>query len=224
MAQKINIALVEDESLFRKGVSSLLNHEKGMKVIFEAENGAELLNFLEQNDDHPNIVLMDLNTPKVNGIQATRIIARKFPQIKIIVLTSHKTRSLILNTIQIGAASYLLKNTSAQKLISTIREVAEKGCFYDEEVLDILKENSEGIKKQRKLVFDCDELTPREKEVLKLICKQYNTKEIADKLFISNRTVDGHRNNLLMKTDSKNMAGLVVFALLNEIITTADLI
>lgn len=224
MAQGIKIALTEDESLFRKGVASLLSQEEQIEVVFEAENGAELLTYLKQDHPHPDIVLMDLKTPKPNGVETIRILSNDFPHIKTIVLTNYKTRSLILNMIHIGAASYLLKNTTAKKLISTIKLVAKNGYFYDDEILNILKENSITQKKQRKPSIDCDKLTHREKEIIHLICKQYNTQEIADKLFISNRTVDGHRNHLLVKTDSKNMAGLVVYAIMNELISLEDLI
>lgn len=224
MAQIIKVALADDEALFRKGISSILNHEKGFKIIFEAENGAQLLTFLEQNKEHPDIIMMDIKMPEVNGVEATQLISHQYPHIKIIALTSYKSKSLIVNMIDIGAASYLLKNTTAQKLIGTIQEVAERGYLYDDEVLNIIKENSGNLKKRQKFSFNCEELTKREKEVIKLVCKQYNTKEIADELFINHRTVDGHRNNLLQKTASKNMAGLVVYAILNEIVTVKDLI
>lgn len=224
MSATVKIALAEDEPLFRKGIASILEQQKEMEVVFEADNGAELLTFLEKGGNHPDIVLTDLKMPEVNGVEATRTISELYPHIKTIVLTNYKTRSLIVNMIHIGSASYLLKNTTARKMIATIKKVSEKGYFYDDEVLNIIKENSATLKKQRKFSFDSEELTQREKEIIKLICKQYSTKEIADKLFISNRTVDGHRNNLLLKTDSKNMAGLVVYAMLNNIITAEDLI
>jgi DNA-binding NarL/FixJ family response regulator len=217
MESNIKIILVDDEILFRKGISFLLEREKNLEIIFEASNGDELISYLQSNKNHPDIIMMDLKMPLINGIEATKIIRKDFPEIKIIALTSYDSKSFVANMIDVGAVSYLIKNATPQDLLTTINEVALKGFYYTNYILEIIKEDVLTTKKV-KSNFDSNFLTKREIEVLKLICFQKSTVEIAEQLFISPRTVEGHRNNLLLKTESKNIAGLVVYAVQNDII------
>lgn len=217
MSPKIKIVIADDEVLFREGISFLLRREPNMEILYEANNGAELIHFLK-NNELPDIILMDLKMPEVNGVEATKIIHEIYPHIKIIALTSYNTKPFILNMIQSGACSFLKKNTTPQELIFTINEVEEKGFYYNTAIVEALHENITAPKKKTLSFFDENYISKREKEVLELICKQYSTPEIAKKLFISSRTVEGHRNNLLLKTESKNTAGLVVYALQNKIV------
>jgi DNA-binding NarL/FixJ family response regulator len=217
MERKIKIILVDDEILFRKGISFLLEREKNLEIIFEASNGDGLISYLQSNKNHPDIIMMDLKMPLINGIEATKIIRKDFPEIKIIALTSYDSKSFVANMIDVGAVSYLIKNATPQDLLTTINEVALKGFYYTNYILEIIKEDVLTTKKV-KSNFDSNFLTKREIEVLKLICFQKSTVEIAEQLFISPRTVEGHRNNLLLKTESKNIAGLVVYAVQNDII------
>jgi DNA-binding NarL/FixJ family response regulator len=216
MSKNIKIILADDEELFRKGILFLLEREKNIEVIFEASNGLELIDYLKQNDNYPDIIMMDLKMPFLNGVEATKIIHKEFPVVKIIALTSYNTKSFIANMIDVGASSYLVKSASPKSMISTINEVYKKGFYYDEIVLEVIQDDI--LSKSTKNRFDEDYLTNREKEVLELICQQYSTNEISQKLFISSRTVEGHRNNLLLKTESKNIAGLVVYAIQNKIV------
>ena len=219
---KLKIALADDEPLFRNGISFLLQREADIDVIFEASDGSQLLAFLKLADSLPDIIIIDLKMPELNGVEATRIVCEEYPKIKVIVLTSYNTKMFIRNMIDVGAASYLVKNTTPANLIKTIREVAAKGFYYDEHVVEVIKEDIAGAK-NTKSAFESWQLTSREKEIIQLICSEYSTKEIADKLFISQRTVEGHRNNLLLKTECKNMAGLVIYALRNDILTIKDI-
>jgi DNA-binding NarL/FixJ family response regulator len=212
----INLVLVDDEILFRKGIYFLLQREENINILHEASDGEALLDYLNTAEEKPDIILMDLKMPLLNGVEATKIIRNDFPEIKIIALTSYNTDTFIANMIHVGASSYLVKNATPSEMIATINEVANKGFFYNENVLKII---NNGISKKSKSQFDEDFITNREKEVLQLICEQKSTAEIAEKLFISPRTVEGHRNSLLIKTESKNIAGLVVYALQNQIIT-----
>ena len=216
MNKTIKIILVDDEILFRKGISFLLEREKNLEIIFEASNGNELISFLKTNNDHPDIILMDLKMPIINGVEATKIIRQDFPEIKIIALTSYDSKSFVANMIDVGAVSYLIKNATPHDLVTTINEVALKGFYYTDYIMKIITEDVLTNKKV-KSNFDSNFLTKREIEVLKLICFQKSTVEIADQLFISPRTVEGHRNNLLLKTESRNIAGLVVYAIQNDI-------
>lgn len=216
MNPAIKIALVDDEVLFRKGIAFLLQREDNIEILFEASDGEELISNLEKIEVKPDIIIMDLKMPVLNGVEATRIIRKSYPDIKIIALTSYDTKSFIANMIQVGAVAYLIKNTTPKDLIHTINEVAKKGFYYSENVLKIIQEtivSSKNSKGQLETSF----LSPREIEILQLICLQKTTTEIAEHLFLSPRTVEGHRNNLLLKTESRNIAGLVVYAIQNEI-------
>ena len=222
MINAIKIILVDDAVLFRKGISFLLGREKNMKIIFEASNGDELISFLQNNkNNHPDIIIMDLKMPVLNGVEATKLIRKEFPELKIIALTSYDSKSFVANMIDVGAVSYLIKNATPQELLITINEVALKGFYYTDYVMKIIQDDVLTNKKT-KSNFDSNFLSPREIEVLKLICTQKSTVEIAEQLFISPRTVEGHRNNLLLKTESRNIAGLVVYAVQNEIIVLND--
>lgn len=215
---KIKIALVDDEELFRKGILFLLQREENIDIVFEASNGQDLIEFMLNTQILPDIIMMDLKMPLLNGVEATKIINRDFPNSKVIALTSYNTRSFIANMIEVGAASYLIKSASPQEMIDTINEVAKKGFYYNENVLQVIQDDVLLKGKNTRSIFDEDFLTNREKEVLQCICNQLSTLEIAEKLFLSVRTVEGHRNNLVVKTQVKNVAGLVVFAIQNKII------
>ncbi len=219
MSSKIKIVIADDEQLFRKGMRFLLEKTDEFEVIFEAEDGSELVDLLKTSEVVPDIILMDLKMPKLNGVEATKVVHKDYPDIKIIALTSYGGKSFIINMIDVGASSYLLKNTSPKDVVFTIKEVHEKGFFYNEKVMKMIHENllsSSG----KKIRSDLDKklLSKREIEVLELICAEYTTNEIAEKLFISPRTVDGHRNNLLLKTGSKNVAGLVIYGIQKKLI------
>ena len=219
MDNKITLAIADDELLFRQGLISILNKEEHLDIVFDAENGKDLMNKLRSSDQVPEIVITDLKMPELNGVEATKLIRKEFPDVKIIALTSYFSKPFIINMISIGAVAYLAKNSTPKLMLTTINEVAEKGFYYDEQVMKFIHEglinNSDQNKKSN---FDTTYFTKREKEVLDLICKQYTTNEIGDTLFISPRTVEGHRNNLLLKTESKNVAGLVVYAIQNKLV------
>ncbi|WP_435416484.1 response regulator [Polaribacter aestuariivivens] len=215
----INIAIADDEQLFRSGIRFLLEREANINVIFEAENGEELINFIKNTEEFPDVILMDLKMPEINGVEATKTLHKSHPNIKIIALTSYDGKSFITNMIDVGASSYLLKNASPKKVIHTINKVFEKGFYYDDRVLKIIHENIiSSTGKRIKSDLDNQLLSKREIDVLELLCDQYTTAEIAEKLFISPRTVEGHRNNLLAKTQSKNVAGLVIYGIQKKLI------
>jgi DNA-binding NarL/FixJ family response regulator len=221
MDEKVKLILADDEELFRKGVSFLLQREENLEVLFEASNGMELIEYLRTSKNHPDIIMMDLKMPLLNGVEATKLICKEFPNIKVIALTSYNTKSFIANMINVGAASYLVKSASPSEMIDTVNGVADKGFYYNENTMQVIKEDI--ISKNVKSPLDSDFLTTREQEVLHLVCGQYSTAEIAEKLYISARTVEGHRNNILVKSGTRNIAGLVVFAIQNRIVLLDDL-
>lgn len=219
MKNNIKVLLVDDEVLFRKGIAFILEREADIEVIYEASNGRELIDFLETTTEHPDIIITDLKMPLLNGVEATKLIHVNFPNIKIIALSSYDSKSFVANMIDVGAVSYLVKNATPQELLKTIREVHNVGFYYNNYVMEVIKETV--VDGANKSPFEIV-LTNRENEVLQLICDQKTTAEIAEILFLSPRTVEGHRNNLLLKTTSKNIAGLVVFAIQNKIILIYD--
>ena len=212
----IKVALADDETLFRRGLKLLLEGNERIQVVLTAENGADLLDQLKASEDLPDVLLLDLKMPKMNGIEVAKVLQVDYPSLKTIVISTHFSRAFIINMVELSAVAYLPKNSEPKEVIETIIAVYEKGFYYNNEVLSIIRENL--ISKKKPKAYFSVELTAREKEVLQLICEQYTASEIAEKLFISSRTVDGHRNNLLLKLDCKNVAGLVVQALQNEIV------
>ncbi len=219
----IKILLADDGLLFRKVVSFLLTKEENIEIVFEASNGSEIVSFLDENSNHPDIILMDIEMPLLNGVEATKLIHKNFPNIKIVALTAHDSETFILNMIHVGAVSFIEKNANPDQVIFTINEVFNKGFYYNSKVLEIIHKEEHLPSQKTKSYFDKDYFTQREKEVLKLISQQLNSIEIGEKLFISPRTVDVHRKNLLEKTNSKNVAGLLVYALRNKIISLEEL-
>jgi DNA-binding NarL/FixJ family response regulator len=223
MDNRITIALVDDEVLFRKGLAFLLKREKNMQVVFEASHGGELIDYLQTAQPKPDIIVLDLRMPVINGVEATKIISTQYPHSKVIALTSYNTKAFIANVIDVGAVSYLVKNTTPNELIKAINEVAAKGFYYNDYILKIIQECLLASDRKVRSSFDKEQLTPREAEVLILICRQHTAAEIAEKLFLSPRTVEGHRNNLLRKTECKNMIGLIIYAIRNDFVAIDDL-
>ena len=216
---KINVVIADDEELFRVGIAYVLSRDEEINVQFEASNGKELLSYLAEVAILPDIIITDIKMPELNGVEATKAISQAYKEIGIIALTTYNTKPFIRNMIDVGASAYLVKNTPPAKVLHTIKQVFYNGFYYDKTVMKVLNERSVAKNAHAsKSVFDTDYLTPRERDVLELICKQYKTSEIGEQLFISPRTVEVHRKNLLDKTGVKNIAGLVIFALYNNLV------
>ncbi|MCB0706370.1 MAG: response regulator transcription factor [Saprospiraceae bacterium] len=214
----IKIAIADDEMLFRKGLILILEENPDFKIIIEAGNGAELMERIRLSEEKPDILLLDLQMPVRSGIQTAPDLQKEFPEIRIIIISSHYHRSYIIHLIELGASAYLPKNADPNLVATSIREVHQKGFYYTGEVLSLIREHLQTPIKTKPIIPG-QELSSREMEVLQLICEQCTTTEIAEKLFISPRTVDGHRNRLLEKTDSRNTAGLVIYALQNDLVS-----
>lgn len=216
---QINLVLADDEELFRVGMSHILSKDQEINILFQAANGQQLIDFLAEATTLPDIIIMDIKMPELNGVEATKTIHKIYPEISIIALTTYNTRPFIRNMIQVGASAYLVKNSPTNKVIHTIKQVFYNGFYYDKLVIDAIKSGQSSTEKgSNKTIFDEDFITPREREVLHLICNQNTSQEIADQLFISKRTVEVHRKNLLEKTQVKNIAGLVIFAVHNDLV------
>ncbi len=208
----IHIAVADDQLLFRKGMIGLLNSIPGFKVIIEAENGVDLMEKIAGSNEIADVVLLDINMPQMNGLETLSKIKNLYPFIKAVMLTVHEEEKYIVKLIDAGANAYLPKNTEPQELEKAIQTVIEKDFYFNDKTIEAMRN---GFKYDKpKISLDvADSITEREKEILRFICKEYTAAEIARELFISERTVNGHRNNLLQKTGCKNAAGLVVFAI-----------
>jgi len=215
MKDKILIALADDEVLIRKGIKNLLGDESDFQIILDVNNGEELLQQLENHAEKPNIILMDINMPVTNGIDATKIISEKYPDIKIIALSSYKSDVLVSKMMDMGAVAYLHKSIDPEKINLTIHSVMDKGYHFESDFLQHINP----ILKNSTVVITENFFTRREIEILRLICREYTSSEIARKLNLSVRTVEGHRNNIILKSGSKNIAGLVVFAIRHSFYT-----
>jgi DNA-binding NarL/FixJ family response regulator len=218
MIVKTKIALADDEVLIRKGICAILEQEQNFDIIFEASNGVELLDFLNATENLPEVILMDIKMPELNGLETTKQIAKQFPDIKIIALSSYNSPTFVTNMLHVGAVCHIAKSASPSEMITYINLVIANGFHFKQSELVYLDKNLE----KTKTVFDADFLTKRELEVLKLICQQKTASEIAEILKISPRTVEGFRASLLFKTDSKNSIGLVIFAVQNHLFSLEE--
>jgi DNA-binding NarL/FixJ family response regulator len=200
--EPILVAIAEDQKLFRECMISMLNQFEYIRVVGEAANGHELITWMQVAAEKPQVVLLDLTMPVMNGAETTRHIKTHFPDTKIIILSVHNEERHIVQMVAEG--------------VNAILGVQERGFYFNDETLKILHQ---GMHQKKPRKFDPENaLTTREREILTMICQECTTNEIADKLFLSVRTVDGHRNNLLEKTGARNTAGLIIYAIRHQMV------
>lgn len=212
MMDSVKIMLVDDHKMIREGIKTYLAEDPKYDIVGEAKNGIDCLNQLENLE--VDLILTDLHMPEMDGIELAREVKDKHPEIKLIALTMMGESQHIKQMLAEGALGYLLKNCGETEVKLAIQNVMMGGTYYSPEVTNIIMNNIRKVKpKSGSNVAMEMPLTDREKEVLKLILKEYTNQEIADELFISVRTVDAHKRNLLDKTGSKNVAGLVIYAI-----------
>lgn len=217
--QTINVAIADDHKLFSSGVAGLLNGMKGVKCLFEASNGKEVLEELERRKIHPDIILMDINMPVMDGIEATEKIKKDYPDIKIIILSMHDEELYIAHLIKKGALGYLLKNTDPKEMERAINAVYEDGYYFTPNVVKAMHRSISGRKSPvANFTSSGHSLSEREYEILQYICKEMSTKQIADQLSLSPKTIEGHRTKLLEKLNAKNSVGLAIYALREGIV------
>ena len=210
------IYLVDDHPIFLKGLSLLLNEVKEFKVIGEANNGVEFL--LDMEHQAPDVVLMDIRMPGMNGIDATRYALEKFPGMNIIALTMFGEQKYYNLMAEAGARGFLQKDVTKDELVEAIKRVSEGETYFSQRVMSELAGNSGGLAREEFLEAMDEKLTERELEVLKYLVNGLSAHEIADKMFISPRTVEGHRASLISKTVTKNVVDLVIFAIRHKLV------
>ncbi|MFT6923965.1 MAG: DNA-binding NarL/FixJ family response regulator [Crocinitomicaceae bacterium] len=221
--KQIKIAIADDHLLFLDGLSRLLSAIDYLDVQIQANNGMELMTQLSESPAI-DVVLLDLDMPEMDGIEALSLLQEKYPNIKVIILSMHKEEAFILYLIQKGAHGYLLKNSSFDEVLIAINRTVEFGHYYDDLIVDIMRRGLQLKNRKSVSIGQGVHFTERELEVINLICRECTAAEISEKLFISIRTVEGHKKNLLQKTNSKNMVGLILACIKNKVISIDDLL
>ena len=217
-SNQINVALVDDHILVRSGLKLILKQIDDINVVLEASHGRELLDKIESTPI--DVILLDIEMPVMDGKETLEHLRKHFPEIKVLILTMHQHDSFIVNMMEIGANGYLLKESNPDEVIEAIRTVNKEGVFFNagtsKALLSKLTNNQSS-----KPSWNQDghsSLNQREIDILRLICDEKTTAEIADKLFLSPKTIEGYRKGLLEKTDSKNIAGLVKYAIKHRLV------
>lgn len=210
---KLNIIIVDDHEFFRNGLKMVINRLKYAKVIGEATNGSEFLALLAKKE--PDIVLIDIQMPVMNGIEATRKALELYPDLRIVALTMFDDEEYVQSMIDAGAKGFLLKNITKEVLDQALQAIQSGNNYYSPELWEFFTKKV--VREPRQEEEDV-QLTRREKEILALICDGLSNKEIADRLSISERTVIGHKSNLLSKTNTKSSVGLLSYAIKNRLV------
>ncbi|MBI5568627.1 MAG: response regulator transcription factor [Desulfomonile tiedjei] len=216
MPAKSRIVIAEDHTIIREGLRSLLTSDPDFEIVGEAENGLQAVQCIEKL--RPDLVLMDISMPRMDGLEAIRRIREHSPDTKILVLTVHKNEEYILATLQAGADGYALKYVSHAELVSAIKTVLRGETYLSPAVSQVVLGGYLEGKKALKRRSSMDSLTPREREILRLVAEGYKNREIAERLYISVKTAETHRSNLMKKLDLHSAAALTAFAIENRII------
>ncbi|MBU0763975.1 MAG: response regulator transcription factor [Bacteroidetes bacterium] len=216
--KKISVLIADDHKMFREGIRSMLEKEKDIEVAGEAENLDGILQSM--NEYQADVVLMDITMGETCGIEATKVVIDHYKDVAVLALSMHSDKKYILEILEAGAKGYILKNAGKEEMLNAIRSVARGDGYFSSEVSSKLIEHlsNQGASEKKGKSENEIPISDREKEVLRLIALDYSNPEIAEKLFISIRTVDTHKRNLLEKLGAKNTAGLVKYAMRKGII------
>lgn len=217
----IQLMIADDHEIFRDGLALMLSRQKNMVLAGQAGDGRELLKIVREKQ--PDVILMDIKMPHMDGIEATKVLTGEFPDLKIIALSMFTEENLIVEMLEAGAKGYLLKNADKQEILDAIHSVVDDRVYYCRDTSAtlagmIVKSHFNPYRKKEVVTF-----SDREMEVIRLICRQQTAQEIGDTLFLSRRTVEGYRTRILEKMNVKNTAGVVIYALKNKLISEKEL-
>ena len=208
--KKFKVYIADDHTLFRKAMVNLMLTFDRIELVKDAENGKDLLGLIKT--EVPDVVIVDLQMPVMDGAETTEAIVSKYPEVKIIILTMHDSEKFILHMMEAGVHAFLLKNTEPEELEKAIYAVMEKDFYHNDLVAAVLRKNMKDKKTWHRPIFRQGELTEREKEILTLTCQELTIKEIGQKLSLSENTVRNHRVNIMEKVGVNNTVGLVKYA------------
>jgi DNA-binding NarL/FixJ family response regulator len=209
--EKIKVLIADDHKIVRVGLRGILEREEDITVIGEAEDGGQVLEILKENIT--DVILMDIDMGRTSGVVTTQKVKETYPDVHVLVLTMHEEKDHIISMLEAGASGYLLKNAGREELLAAVHTVVKGDSYFSNQVSATLLQAITNIKRKSPRSNNNTPLTDREIEVLQLIAQEYSNGEIAEKLFISIRTVDTHRRNILEKLQLKNTAGLVKYAI-----------
>jgi len=221
MDEQIRIALVDDEILITQLLEKYFNELPDFEVSLTANGGEQFLEQLTLLENIPQVVILDLKMEGMDGVETAALLKERYPEVKVIIMSSHYQKTFIGFMLRNGIDAFLPKGIKPDELARIVKIVKVKGHYFTREHIEVMRSQISG--NVPKPAFEEYALSTREKEVLRLICLQYTAKEIADELFISQRTVEGHKNNLLLKSGAKNSAGLVIYAIQNNLFDPHEL-
>ncbi len=222
MKNGISLVIADDHEIFRDGLALMLSKQENVKLVGQAGDGLELMRMVEETG--PDMVLTDIKMPRMDGIVAAKQLLQRYPGMKIIALSMFEEEDLIVEMLEAGARGYLLKNADKKEILDAIVTVQEGNIFYCKHTTArlaslIVKSKFDQQKRSPGALF-----TDREREIVRLICRQHTAQEIGEMLFLSKRTVEGYRTRILEKMDVKNTAGVVIFALKHSIIREEEIL
>ena len=209
--EKIKIVIADDHTIFRQGLRMLLAQEDDKEVVGEAADGIEALELAKKYN--PDVILLDIAMPNMDGVKVAGTIKKSFPQIKIIVLTSYSDDQFLFEFLKLGVSGFVLKDSASQELIYSIRKSNEGMVFFDPSVSKKVMEKFTQVSGGKSDFVNYGKLSDREKEVLRLVAEGCATKEVAEKLYISPKTVENHRANIMKKLNIRDRTGLTKYAL-----------
>jgi len=222
MKNSISLIIADDHEIFRDGLALMLSKQESVSLVGQAGDGHELLQLVEEK--RPSMVLTDVKMPRLDGISAARLLLQRYPDLKIIALSMFEEEDLIVEMLETGAKGYLLKNADKKEIMEAIATVNEGNIYYCKHTTAHLASLIVKSKFDSRLRAPAALFTDREKDIIRLICRQHTAQEIGDLLFLSKRTVEGYRTRILEKMDVKNTAGVVIFALKHNIIREEEIL
>jgi DNA-binding NarL/FixJ family response regulator len=220
---KIKLAIIDDEALLVMLLSDFFSKHEQVEVVTTATDGEQFLSNLNALENKPDVILLDLQMKGMNGLETMAVLKQDYPELKIIVVSSLYKKSFMGYMLKLGVNAFLPKGVEPQLLADAVTETYARGYFFMDEQIEVMRRQISSNVPEPALTTE-ESLSEREIEVLKLICQQYTAQQIADKLFITKRTVEGHKSSLLLKTSAKNTAGLVIYAVQKKIIDIDDCI
>jgi two-component system, NarL family, response regulator NreC len=219
----INVGLVEDQPLFMQGMKGILSSWIDFKVVFESGDGYSVLSKLNAASVIPQVMLVDLSLPpygqdEFSGKHVTMALREHFPEMKVIILSGHNDEEFIAQLIESGAHGYLVKDCHPDEVYEAITTAHYKGSYINARTLKAIQYTLNNKTTPQQTISSIENLSKREEEIIQLICMQFTTEQIAEKLFLSPKTVNGYRNSLLQKTGAQNVVGLVIYAVKNGLV------